>query len=111
MNFETLIDLAWEVAKNNPDGFTLNLNFETPTSGFVVAYQDTQNSFEKVGLEKSIKHAIRNDGFFGGWLNEDGILQFDSVKVITNKDEAIEFGRSQNQRAIWHIDEMTEIRL
>lgn len=92
--------------------YLCNVIMRQTSSLFLNPFKNSKmNFFEKVGLEKSIKHAIRNNGFFGGWLNEDGILQFDCVKVFTNKDEAIEFGRSQNQRAIWHIDEETEIRL
>jgi len=109
MNFETLVDKVWDVAENNPNGFTISLNFEMPKKGFVVAYKETQNSFGKEGLERCLKHSIQNKGFVGGWRNQKNQLQFDSVAIIDDINEAIDLGRAQNQISIWYLNKGCEI--
>ncbi|GHT13965.1 hypothetical protein AGMMS4956_10970 [Bacteroidia bacterium] len=48
-----LVDAILEVAKQNPDGFTIEIpSLKSVTSGFVAACQETQNCFGRKGLEK-----------------------------------------------------------
>lgn len=43
-----LIERVLEYSKNNPNGFTLNIeNFKEVKFGIIVAYKETQNSFTK----------------------------------------------------------------
>lgn len=102
-----------EVAKNNPDGFTISLqNMKFTTDGTVSAYLDTQNSFNDQGLRAVIDHALDHDMLVGGWYDsQGGKYYYDSVKVYLNKDKAIEFGFKQKQIAIFDIGNLEEIRL
>ena len=102
------------VAMNNPYGFTYDISTFTPvTSGFTVAYKETQDSFERVGLEKVIDFSQQLDHqLVGGWLNEkNGLYYYDSIKLFKNKDDAIAFGLDNQQIAIFNLDTLTEIKL
>jgi len=101
----------YRIAKNNPDGFTFDLETkELVTSGIIVAYEATQNSFGILGLLKCWSHAKENGNVVGGWGTGNG-LQFDSCRVFKDRKTAIEFGRLNNQIAIFDLDELEEIRL
>lgn len=102
-----------EIAKKNPDGFTVELpTLENVTTGFISAYLETQDSFEDEGLEKVISHANANDNIVGGWLNEENNkFYYDSCKRFKNKEKAIEFGREQKQIAIFNLDKLELIKL
>lgn len=112
---EALIEKVWEHSKNNPDGFTLDLETMKPVKfGISVAYLETQNSFDKPGLEKAIKHALKNQKVVGGWLNsDDDLYYFDSVKIFENSelDEALEFAKRNKQVVIFDLTNLKEIRV
>lgn len=102
-----------KIAKANKDGFTIELeSLKHVTSGIVVAYKETQNSFDVEGLKKCLKHALEHDKVIGGWFNEENEkFYFDSCKIFTDLNEAIEFGRLNEQIAIFDLDNLREIRL
>ncbi|MCY4779661.1 hypothetical protein ORI89_08355 [Sphingobacterium sp. UT-1RO-CII-1] len=112
---KALIEKVWEYANINPNGFTLNLETMKPIKyGISVAYLETQDSFDKEGLEIVINHAVRNNKIVGGWLNEDNKLYyFDSVKIFKNSDldEAITFAKQNKQLAIFDLTNLKEIRI
>ena len=102
-----------EIAKKNQDGFTLSINNLTPiTTGFVVSYKATQNSFSETDLQSVVNHALSHDCIVGGWYNgKDKKYYFDSNKVFRSITKAIEFGIKHEQLAIFDLDNMHEIRL
>ena len=54
-----LIDAIFEIAKQNPEGFTVEVpSLEPVTSGFVSASSDTQNCFGRSGLKRVVSHAL-----------------------------------------------------
>lgn len=112
---ETLFDRVLEYSKNNPNGFTLNIeNFKPVKFGVIVAFKETQNSFGESGLQNVIDHAVRTEKMVGGWLNvENGLYYFDSVKVFKNSElnEAIQFGIENEQIAIFDLTNLKEIRI
>ncbi|MDM8174810.1 hypothetical protein FKG96_12545 [Olivibacter sp. LS-1] len=110
---ETLIDRVWEYSKNNPYGFTLNIETMKPVKfGICVAYLETQDSFNREGLEKVIKHALEHEKIVGGWLNdENGFYYFDSIKLFSKMDEAIRFAKQNKQLAIFDLTNLREIRI
>lgn len=103
-----LTERVWEYSLNNPEGFTLNIETMKPiTSGICVAYAETQDSHSLESLEAVINHALTHGKHVGGWYNpENGLYYFDSVKVfpVGQIQEAIEFGRREQQLAIYVID-------
>lgn len=108
-----LINAILEIAKQNPDGFTVKLpTLEHVTNGFIAAYAETQNCFNVDGLEKVLKHALEHGQVVGGWLNtENNFFYFDSSKVFETESEAVEFGKQNQQIAIFDLNELREIRL
>ena len=110
-----LIERVLEYSKNNPNGFTLNIEiFKQVKFGIVVAFKETQNSFGKQQLENVINHSLQNDKKIGGWLNnENGLFYFDSVKVFKNSElkEAVEFAIENEQIAIFDLTNLKEIKI
>jgi fructokinase len=109
----SLIEAIIVIAKQNPDGFTVEVPSLKPvTSGYICAYEETQNSFGQSGLERVTNHALEHGRVVGGWLNnENRKYYFDSSAVFANRDEAIDFGRKNRQIAIFDLNNFTEIRL
>ena len=68
-------DLAtalWVMSQTMPEGFTLDLNtMSYPKEGLIVAYEATQNSFDRKSLPAVIKHAHAHENLVGGWYNAD----------------------------------------
>jgi hypothetical protein len=110
---ENLLDRVWEYSKNNPEGFTLNLeNFKPLKFGYSVGYLETQNCFGREGLQKALDHALSHDKIIGGWLNsENQFYYYDSIRVFKSLDDAIKFGEENKQIAIFSLHEGREIEL
>ena len=87
---EQLFKAIKEIAKKNPDGFTVDLTtLKKVTKGISVAYIETQDCFGDNGLERVLKHALVNGKKVGGWLNEEnGQFYFDSIRIFTDLEEA-----------------------
>lgn len=108
-------DKVWAYSLTHPDGFTLNVRTMTePSEGIAVSYAETQDSHSRNQLDKVVSHALRHDGYVGGWLNrEDGLYYFDSSKLFPeiSLKEAVEFGRKNRQRSLFILSTSTDIPL
>jgi fructokinase len=104
-HFDFLKQLA---AANAKTGFTVRLVDGTPvTSGISVAYAATQDQHGDAGLRFCIDHATGTDGSgcVGGWFHHDsGRYYFDSVRIFTDRAQAMAWGRKQAQIAVFDID-------
>ena len=81
-----IADTVWAFAQNHPDGFTLDICTMTkPTRGIAVSYAETKNSHSRNQLDKVVSHALKHDGFVGGWLNSVFILSTNSGIPIDGK--------------------------
>ncbi|WP_353719767.1 hypothetical protein [Dyadobacter sp. 676] len=101
---ENLILKIKEIAAENELGFTITLpDCEFVKSGYVVAMQETQNSFGDEGLRKVIKMASETTGIMGGW-NDDGLFYWDAVYILQDRGRAIELGKANEQIAIYNIE-------
>ncbi|MDR2125585.1 MAG: hypothetical protein LBP63_01975 [Prevotellaceae bacterium] len=110
---ERLKKAIFEIAKMNPDGFTVDLTtLKKVAGGISVAYIQTQDCFGIEGLEKVLKHAVKHENKVGGWKDDDtGSFYFDSVKIFTNLDEAKKFGLENEQIAVFDITNLRLIKL
>lgn len=101
------------IAEANPGGFTVKFpTLEPVTEGIAVAYYETQDSHDISGLYHCIEHAITHDQTLGGWQDEDsGRYYFDSVRIFFDLEEAIRFGRENEQIAIYDITNKRLIKL
>jgi len=114
IHIQTLAKNVYQIAKNNPSGFTLNLsNMQLINTGFVAAYKDTQNSFGISGLKNAINYALLiGASVIGGWYNQDnGQYYFDCSRVFDNVTEAATFGIENEQIAIFDLNNCKEITL
>ena len=110
---KSLIEAIKEIAKKNPDGFTVELaTLKKVTQGISVAYFETQDSFNDKGLQKVLTHAKMHDKVVGGWLSEEnGFFYYDSIKIFTDLNEAIRFGKENKQIAIFDLTNLRLIKL
>jgi len=109
-----MIQIIRKLQSENKYGFTLNLeSMEIVKKGISVAYEKTQNSFTDEDINKVIIHATKNDNTIGGWLSDNGKYYFDSVKIFKDNEmeNAIKFGKDNNQIAIFDITNLKEIKL
>ncbi len=112
---ETLSDKIWNYSQSHPDGFTLDVRTMTePTEGIAVSYYTTQGCHSRKNLNRVVRHAIRHDGYVGGWLDTaDSLYYFDSTRLFPEDslEDAIKFGLKNRQKAIFSIEEKREIRI
>lgn len=110
---EKLIDRVWEYSKNNPYGFTLNIEtFKEVKFGICVAYLEIQDSFGKHGLENVVKHALKHNKIVGGWLNdENNYYYFDSIRIFHRLVDAIRFAKQNKQLAVFDLTNLREIKI
>ena len=111
----TLADSLWTFSQTHPDGFTLDVSSWTvPSTGIAVAYETTQSSHDKTGINNVITHAQSHEGYIGGWYNSaDSLYYFDSVRIFPEDSlsAAINFGKANHQEAIYKLSTGEEIRL
>ena len=85
-----------------------------PKEGIVVSYAATQNSHSRDQLDKVVSHALRHEGYVGGWYNsEDGLYYFDSTTLFPENDlkGAIQFGKENGQHSVFILSTYTDIPL
>lgn len=85
-----------------------------PTEGIAVSYSSTQGSYSRKNLNRVVRHAMRHDGYVGGWFDTaDSLYYFDSTRLFPEDslDAAIKFGIKNEQKAIFNLAEKKEIWL
>lgn len=114
-SIRTMADSVWEYSVSHPDGFTIELaTLAEPAEGVVVAYAATQGSHTRKQLNHVVRHAMRHDGFVGGWLDgNDSLYYFDSSRLFPEDSlaAAIRFGIENGQIAVFVLSEGREVRL
>jgi fructokinase len=100
-----LLDAIQVIAKENPNGFTVDLTtLKKVTGGISVAYLETQDSFDDEGLKRVLKHALAHEKTVGGWLSdENDHFYYDSVRIFTDLEEALQFGRENKQLYVFNL--------
>lgn len=110
-----IADKVWAFSQTHPDGFTIDIRTMTePTEGIAVSYAATQNSHSRDQLDKVVRHALKHEGYVGGWLNsEDGLYYFDSTKLFPEEDlkGALQFGKENGQYSVFILSTYTDIPL
>ena len=112
---DSLVDQVWNFSQSHPEGFTLDIRtMEEPTEGIAVSYACTHKYNSYFALRFVIEHALKHDGYVGGWYDsESNQYFFDSTRLFPEDqmEEAIEFARIHNQIAIYIISSGKEIRI
>lgn len=104
-------------------GITINLvTGEEPKKGFSVAKKSNERIFEGV-TDDSFDEIVENyaeefklelakpEWELGLWVDSDGILYVDTVKVFDDELDAAVFGFREGQRAMYRLDGGIEIKL
>ena len=108
-----IADKVWAFSQNHPDGFTLDIRTMTePQEGIAVSYAATQNSHSRSQLNDVVSHALKHDGYVGGWYNTDNQLYyFDSTRLFPENDlkSALLFGRENGQNSAFILSTHTEV--
>lgn len=102
------------IAAANQGGFTWNIaEGKMQTNGFAVARAETQNSFNAEGLRRAVEFAVKNGvPCIGGWYDADsGLYYYDATEIFSNKDEAENAARENEQIAYYDLDNLAEIRI
>lgn len=95
-----MITKILKIAKENPSGFTIDLELNFVSGGYAVANKETQDCFGEEGLKKVIEYAKKHNTYIGGWL-EEGKFYFDASIVVQDKEEALRIGKENEQIAIY----------
>ncbi len=115
-------DSIWAYSLRHPDGFTMDVTTMTePAEGVVVAYAATQGCHSRKQLGRVVHHALRHDGYVGGWLDtsdslyyfDSSLYYFDSSRLFPEDSlaAAIRFGIENGQIAVFVLSEGREVRL
>ena len=111
----SIADKVWAFGQSHPDGFTLDIRTMTePTEGIAVSYAETQNSHSREALNAVVRHALKHEGYVGGWLNNDeGLYYFDSTRLYPEDSlwSAIQFGKANGQRTVYVLSSDTDLPL
>lgn len=98
-----MIERLLEIAKQNPEGFTVYTStLQHVKKGWVVALKETQNCFGEDGLKKALEFA-KVTGTIGGW-KEKKLFYFDAVQLYDNEEDATKAGIENEQIAIFNIE-------
>ena len=112
-DISTVADKVWVFASSHPEGFTLDIRTMTePKQGIAVSYAATQNSHTRSQLHTVIRHALQNDGYVGGWYNqEDGLYYFDSTRLFPEDslNQAVQFGKDNKQTSVFILSTSSEV--
>lgn len=104
-SMKDLIRRLWEIAAENPKGFTVTIpDCEPVKSGFAIGHRDTQNCFGERGLKKVVEHSLETTKVVGGWKGYNERYYFDTVIITHDAEEAFDLKEAHQQLAIYHID-------
>ena len=108
-----IADRVWAFGQAHPDGFTLDVRtMAEPAEGIAVSYAATQDSHSREALERVVDHALRHDGYAGGWYNpENGLYYFDSTRLFPEDrlEDALRFGRENGQHSVFILSTGTAV--
>ncbi|MDO4185864.1 MAG: hypothetical protein Q4D30_05180 [Bacteroidales bacterium] len=104
-SLSALADRIWLFSQDHPDGFTLDISTMTePMKGISVGYEETQHSHSRKQLRRVVRHALKHDGYVGGWFNsDDSLYYFDSTRLFPEDSliPALRFAKQNGQYAVF----------
>ena len=116
MEFLTMANFFYTKAN---EGFSLNLEGNTPEAGYMVSVIDGPEwpnmtsvcPFEMVTFIKTYKN-IGSNHYFGIWTDEQtGKVYFDLSVNVPSEKEALEMAEAYHQKAIYDVKNCKDIRL
>jgi len=120
-NRYSVSDIRTRVLHTAPEegggGITINLvTGNEPKRGYSVAKKANERVFENVTTDEAFDEIVENyakefksqlaqpEWELGLWLDSDGTLYVDTVKVFDDELDAAAFGFRERQRAMYHLD-------
>ena len=108
-----LAGIIWQYGQEHPDGFTVDVRtLAAPEKGIAVSYAATQGSTTLEELEAVVLHALKHDGYAGGWLNPaDGRYYYDSTRLFPEDelDAALAFAAENGQTSVYVLSSGEDI--
>ena len=115
------ISAILQTVRRNPEGFTIKLNGQPVTSGFVVSLYKNRETiiFSKKLNEETLNDFIlknldlleQENHYLGGWLNkENNKFYLDVSIVVDDLETAIGIGAYSKQIAVFALNKLEEIR-
>lgn len=118
----------FDLIRNNPDGFSITLNGQTPQelgydTGYMVAYSkkmeivssektftvaDTDKLIDNAELLEDLLGGSEGEIYVGGWLYE-GSYYLDASVRVDNLDEALYIANSADQLGIFDLKEFNNV--
>lgn len=108
------IEKIFELSKVKKDGFTVDLegNEINRKKGYVIALNETQNSFGYAGLVKAYNVAKSKGIYVGGWFEEEeGLYYFDASVIVETEKEARRLARKEKQKAYFNLENGKSIKI
>jgi hypothetical protein len=109
-------EMLRQIAKENPDGFSINKDGKQVTSAngrWVIARRETQNN--TIEDWDNLSRWAEESGFFGGWTDENtGVVYIDAVDILSKEctlDFALTLASEREQIAIYDLHENKTIYL
>ena len=111
----SVTDAVWAYGESHPEGFTLDVRtMDNPREGIAVSYLDGSENPTKKEVRAMVKHALKHDGYVGGWADrQTGTYDFDSVKLFPEDSlsTALSFAAANHQKAVFVLSSGKEVRL
>jgi hypothetical protein len=106
--YRTILELI-----DRHDRFTYDLRGECRVlSGCVAAYRMDEGASFATDLGKAVSHAFTRDGILGAWRDPaTGAVRYSSCRVFTDQDQALRFASEQEQKSVFNLNRMTEVKV
>lgn len=100
-----MIDQILKIAEENKEGFTIYIpSLEFVKHGWVIANKATQDMYGREGLIQVVEFAMNHNRIVGGYLNANGVFQFDASIVEPNEQRAIALMLVHDQDCIYNLE-------
>lgn len=100
-----LIKTLWQIAKENPQGFTVTIpNCKPVQAGWAIGMKETQNSHGLKGLKRVVEISQKTTCVVGGWKGYNGKFYFDAVIIEHDALKAFDLKHEHKQLGIYQIE-------
>jgi len=100
--------------KKSPDGITLTMNGEIPKikNGYYVSISNNIIKELNFVIIQKLRKQLNKNQFIGYWFDKQSKKHYLDISIwITNKQRAIEQAKRFSQKAVWDIENKTEISI
>lgn len=106
-------DQLLQVAKSNPEGFTIDKQGNEVTSGLACAVTNGKEDFNTASVDEVYSMVMNSDELvFGGWYdNKEDVYYIDAVKILPHSPASLRFAEAHKQRSVYDLNSKQVIEL